>query len=155
ERLFEAPALLVAPGTIGPRLVRIETLTEHPQGARTPTHIGAVVVEHALATQSIIPGQPDTFVVSTSLVPARISTRIDGAPLGRAPFAFTVPGRGGAFSVEAEVPPADLAAARARARRGTWSAAIAIFGATLLLCTGPIVELRRRTTDTRVFLART
>src|SRR6185369_1499273 len=36
-----------------------------------------------------------------------------------------------------------------------WAAAIAVLGLTLLLCTGPIVESRRRATDVQGFLAHT
>ena len=47
--------------------------------------------------------------------------------------------------------PADLAEAHGRWRAGTWAAVWSVLAMTLLLCTGPLLELRRRTYDARGF----
>ena len=57
--------------------------------------------------------------------------------------------RNGSLLVEAEVSPADLAAARTQWRRNTWAAVLSVLGLTLLLCAGPIVDSRQRAADAR------
>src|SRR5262245_27685610 len=155
-RLDGPSALFVSQGAIGPRLIRTQTLGDRISAPRgTPAASGVIVVEQSLARVENGVGTPDTFVLSTSLVPVRLRARVGAAPPRADPFVFVVSSRSGSLLVEAEVSRADLANARAQWRRNTWAAAIAVLGLTLLLCTGPIVESRRRATDVQGFLAHT
>ena len=150
ERINGPAALFVAPGALGPRLVRIEPVVDRnrPAAARLAT----VVVEQQLGAVRSAPGVTDTFILSDTLVPVSLRVRIgDVAPQGA--YTFVIPSPGGGPLVDAEVSPADLAAARARWRGGTWAAVLSVVGITLLLCAGPLLELRRRARTTRTFVA--
>ncbi len=62
------PSLVMVPGALGPRLVRVEPVedAEHHDLARAAT----IVVEQSMATLQQAPGLADTAVLATSLVPA-------------------------------------------------------------------------------------
>ena len=51
-----------------------------------------------------------------------------------------MPAPDGGSLLEAEVSPADLAAARARWRDGTRAAVLGVLALTLLLCSGPLID---------------
>src|SRR5439155_54253 len=97
-------ALFVAPSALGPRLVRVETIPG----------VAAIVVEQSLGTTPAAPGPSDTLVVPTSLIPVTVRAQIPPTdrPAGRPHHAFVVSSRDGGTLLEAEVMPADLAAAR-------------------------------------------
>ena len=140
ERLEGPSALFVASSAIGPRLVWVEPVSPR---------FGTIVVEQTMGGAEGAPGVSDTFEVSTSIVPVRVRPHIDGtSPPGRE-FTFVIPSRNGGLLVEAELSPADLAAARAHWRGVVWAAVISLFGVTLLFSAGPVLELRRRTRRTR------
>src|SRR3989442_182580 len=152
ERLNGPPALFVASGALGPRLVHIEPVVISAD--RTPAaRLGTVVVEQLLGPARGAPAPaPDTVVVPTSLAPVAVRARAAGAGARSDPYLLLIPSpRGAGVLVEAEVASADLAEAHARWRSGTWSAVWSVLAVTLLLCTGPLLELRRRTRDPRAF----
>ena len=107
--LGSAP-LIVAPGPLGPGLIRIEPVTR--AGIRAAT----IVVEQALGTARGAPGLSETFTMATAIAPVTLRVRAGGSPAPAQPFRFTVPARDGGFVLEADVAPAELAAARARWR---------------------------------------
>jgi len=149
---IDGPAsLFVAPGALGPRLVRVEPIVDgdRSSGLRLATS----VVEQILGTAAAAPGPADTFVLSTSIAP--VTVRATPAIDTRRPYSFVIPARDGKALVEADVFPDDLAAARAQWRRGVRAAVIAVLGVTLLLCAWPTVELRRRAPNARLFLVAT
>ena len=141
--------LLVAPGPLGPGLIRIEVVTGG--GARVAT----VVVEQALGLARGTPGLTETFSMPTSIAPVTLRVRAGGVAAPAQPFRFTVPSRDGGFVLEADLSPADLAAARARWRAMARAAVLGVFAVTLLLCTGPLMDLRRTTRDMRRFVGLT
>ncbi len=149
ERVEGPATLLVAPGALGPRLIRVEPVPAPSGAPRTAT----VVVEQTLGDLPGAPGLNDTFLLPTSLVPVTVRARVGNAAAPDRPFTFVVPASGGGFLLEAEVPQADLAAARARWRNLTWAAVLIVLAVTLLLCAGPLVDERRRTRETSLFLA--
>ncbi len=152
ERIERSAALLYAPGPLGPRLIRIEPVVDRsrPTGGRLAT----VVVERQLGAVRGTPGVADTFIISDALVPVSLRLRVgDVAPA--VPYTFVIPSPSGGGLVDAEVSPADLAAARARWADRTWAGVLSIAGITLLLCAGPLLERRRHTRDTRVFVVAT
>ena len=141
EVVLGSATLMVAPGPLGPGLIRIEAVSRN--GARVAT----VVVEQAVGTVRGAPGLTETFAMPTSLVPVTLRVRAGGAASPPQPFRFVVPARDGGFVLEADVSPGDLAAARARWRAMTWAAVLGVLAVTLLLCTGPLMDLRRQTRD--------
>jgi signal transduction histidine kinase len=148
QRVEGPPALLIAPSALGPRLIRVEPVS--PSGVRAAT----VVAEQSLGFTEEAPGLVDTFVMQTSVVP--VTLRVGAAaPTTTGPFRFVVPARDSAFVLEAEVSPADLVAARARSRAITWAIVLGVLAVTLLLCIGPVIDMRRRTRETSRFLALT
>ena len=146
EVVLGAATLIVAPGPLGPGLIRIEAVTRN--GARAAT----VVVEQALGTARGAPGVTETFAMPTSIVPVTLRVRAGGATAPPQPFRFTVPARDGGFVLEADVSPGDLAAARERWRAMTRAAVLGVLAVTLLLCTGPLLDRRRQTRDLSRFL---
>jgi len=146
ERVQASAALLIAPGALGPRLIRVEPVVRG--GARAST----VVVEQSLGTTQESPGIGDTFRLTTSMLPVTLVVRPAGAAPPPGPYRFVVPARDSAFMLEAQVAPEDLARARERWRATTWAVVLSIAAATLLLCIGPIIDMRRRTRDTSRFV---
>jgi hypothetical protein len=141
--------LIVAPGPLGPGLIRIEPVA--PGGTR----IATVVVEQAIGIARGAPGLTDTFVMPTAIAPATLRVRAGGTASSPQPFRFTVPARDGGFVLEAAVSPADLQQARARWRATTRAAVLGVLALALLLCAGPLMDLRRRTRDLRRFVGMT
>ena len=144
-RVTGPAALFIAPGALGPRLVRIEPVmatgvaAANDRGA--PQRVGAIVVEQLLA-----------FSVATSIVPVTLRTRLSGTP-DATPFSFSIASSSGQVLVDASVSPEDLAGARRRWRDGTRALTFAILAATLLLCTGPFFDRRRPQHPRRVLAA--
>src|SRR5262249_40282290 len=95
KQLISGPTTLVmVPGALGPRLVRVEPIEDatHHELARDAT----IVAEQSLTDVQQTPGLADTAVVQTSLVPATIRTPISarGATAARPPstgnYTFTI-----------------------------------------------------------------
>ena len=149
EVVIGPATLIVAPGPLGPGLIRIEPVLR--SGARVAT----VVVEQALGTARGAPGLSETFAMPTSIAPVTLRVRAGGATSPPQPFRFTVPGRDGGFVLEADVSPGELAAARARWRAMTRAGVLGAVAITLLLCTGPLMDLRRQGRDLSRFLGMT
>jgi signal transduction histidine kinase len=146
-------ALFVAQSAIGPRLVRIEPVVDvdRPQSPRLAT----IVVEQVLGRAEGASAPPDTFIVATSIVPARVSALFGGAVPPPDPYRFVIPSAGGGLLVAADVAPGDLASARALWRSATWAAVWSVVAVTVLLCSGPILEWRARARDRGAFAAAT
>ena len=138
--------LLVAPGALGPGLIRVEAVM------RNGVRVATVVAEHALGAAHGAPGLTETFVMPTSLVPVTVSVRAAGATAPAQPYRFVVPAREGGFVLEADVSQNDLAAARARWRALTWAVGLGVLATTLLLCAGPLIDLRRQVRERSRFL---
>src|SRR6185369_9491431 len=98
------------------------------------------------------PGLAETFAMPTSIVPVTIRVRAGGAAARPQPFSFIVPGGDRGFVLEADVSAADLAAARTRWRAVTRAAVLGVLTITLLLCTGPLIDLLRRIRSLSRFL---
>jgi hypothetical protein len=75
ERVSGPAAVFVAPGALGPRLIRVEPVVDssRPNSPRQAT----VVVEQSLAGLEPTPGL-SAAIVSTSLVPVAIRTEFEG-----------------------------------------------------------------------------
>jgi len=150
ERVLGPATLLIAPGALGPRLIRVEPLISN--GVRAAT----VVAEQALASVQGAPGLSDTFVVPTSIVPVTLRARAGGSPAApQDPVSFVIRAPDGGFVLEASVAPADLAGMRAQWRAVTRAVVLGVVAVTLLLCAGPIIDLRRQMRDMSRFVALT
>jgi signal transduction histidine kinase len=146
ERIEGRAALFVAPAL---RLVRVEPVS-NPAGTR----LGTVAVEQQLGEINPAPGTTDTFVLPTAIAPVSLRARFGGTA-ARSAYSFDVPLRDGQLLVEAEVSPADLAEARARWRGRVRAASLSIASLTLLLFSGPLLEMRRRARSARPFASAT
>jgi hypothetical protein len=71
-RIDGPSALFVAASALGPRLVRVEPVTDSDRSGR----IATIAVEQTLGTVQSGPGVADTFILSTSLVPVAIRAPI-------------------------------------------------------------------------------
>jgi signal transduction histidine kinase len=151
ERVQGAAALLIAPGALGPRLIRVAPVV------RSAVRVSTVVAEQSLGTTAESPGLGDTFGMTTSIVSVTLRVRPAGTTAPDAPYHFIVPARDSAFVLEGEVAPTDLAQSRARWRATTWAVVLAIVAVTLLLCMGPVIDMRRgsRATSRYVVLTAT
>jgi hypothetical protein len=141
RRQIEAPSsLFVAAGPAGPRLVRVEPVADRDH--RTAPRLGTIVAEQAIGDSQTTAGG-NTFVLSD--LPVRVTIHSNPSrPPATSPYSFVVPSAGGRALVEAEVKPADIAAAHLRWRTLTDAAVLAVLGSALLLCAGVCLELRRR-----------
>jgi len=150
ERVEGPPALFVAPGALGPRLIRVEPVVDGngPAAVRRAT----VVVEQSLGSVESEPGRGDTYVLSASFAPVIVHANVGGAAAPARPFAATILAPTGGPLVDVEVSPLDLARARARWRDIVLGAALVVLAATLLCGAAPLIDLRRRARDLRVFL---
>jgi signal transduction histidine kinase len=155
SRIDGPAALFVAQSALGPRLLRVEPLLDRARPADPRPARWTIVVEQSIGIEQQAPGLPDTFAVSTSIVPVRLRASIGGSPPPantRGSFAFVIPAADGSPLVDAEVSAADLAAARERWQRNSWAALVSVLGITLLLCAAPIVERRRHVAENRGLL---
>jgi signal transduction histidine kinase len=152
--------LFVAGDALGPRLVRLQAIADHtkPGGSR----LGTVVSEQLLGSETDA-GNSDTFILSGSLVPVSLRPQAVGAPpgtpsstlSGSGPYAFTIRSSDGQVLAEARVSPDDLASARLRWRGAGAALVWSVLGLTLIACTAPLLELRRRSHDRASFVSAT
>ena len=149
ERVLGPTTLLIAPGALGPRLIRVNPLVDN--GVRVAT----TVAEQALGAAQGAPGVSDTFTLATSLVPVTLRARAGAPPASPDPYRFFVRAPDGGFVLEASVAPADLADARARWRATTRAVVLGVLALTLLLSAGPIIDWRRQMRDMSRFVALT
>jgi signal transduction histidine kinase len=151
-RISGPAALFVAPGALGPRLVRVEPVPE--PGRPAAPRLATIVVEQSLGSVEAPPSLADTFTLSTSIATVTLRSRSGGVQT-RGPFSFTIPSRGGGALVDADVSQADLAGARASWRLDVWAAVESVLALTLLLCAVPLIEFRRNTRRPKTFLTAT
>ncbi|MGE0703177.1 MAG: hypothetical protein AB7P22_04485, partial [Vicinamibacterales bacterium] len=151
ERISGPQALFVAPGALGPRLVRVEPVHDPD---RAEAHLGSVVVEQLLGEVRVSPAFSDTFALSTSLAPVRLRARL-GDPAPASPYTFVIPASDGQLLVEARVDPADLQSARQRWRAVTLGAALMIVAAGLLFAAVPLVIGRRAARQASTYVSAT
>ena len=157
ERIGGPAALFVAPGALGPRLIRVEPIVA-PE--RPGTREATVVVEQSLSRLQPATGlAAGVAVVSTSLAPVSIRTEFEGpGPAddhGADAATFQIPSPTGGLLVEARVSRAALVEARSRWRARTWAASAVVIVIALLLCAGPLLDVRRRVRTARAFLGAT
>ena len=133
-------SLFVAPGALGPRLIRIEPSPTRPASAPRHHRRRAGARGPSAARQA----STETFAMPTSIAPVTLRVRAGGAPSSPQPFRFVISPRDGGFALRGRRLAGDLAAARANWRGMTRAAVLGVLAVTLLLCTGPLIDLRRQ-----------
>jgi len=147
-----AGALLAAPGALGPRLIQI-----------VPASAGTVVVERSLGAQPALPTETDRLTLPTPLAPVTVSVTTRRAA-GSAASDVSGPGDVHAFGVdapdgtplaEAQVTLEAIANAKDRWGHLVGAGVLGVFAVTLLLCIGPLLDVRHRATSAAAFTAST
>ncbi len=93
-------------------------------------------------------------MMRSSIASVSVRAGIGGAQR-RSDYAFVIPSSDGQVLVEAEIAPADVADARARWRSQTVGWVLAVLALTMLVCTGPLLDARRRARAPAPLLAAT
>src|SRR5262245_28256228 len=155
QRLDGPPVMFVAPDALGPRLVRIQPVTD--RNRPTMPRLATVVAEQQLSPVRGVPGLADTFVIPTAIVPVSLHVRVGDVspPPSRNAYTFVIPSPAGGPLVDVDVSPADLAKARGRWQGGTWAAILSVLGLTLLFSAAALLELRRNARNTWRFVVTT
>jgi signal transduction histidine kinase len=154
DRLSGRPALFIAPGPLGFRLVHVEPVVGGGPGT---ARLGVVAAERVFPE----PGQPvgntagDRFSLDTSLVPVSLRALHEGAGEATRPGSFAVWTASGEPLVEATVDPATLRDARREARQQVASAALLVLALTTLLLVGPVLDRRALARTGRAYLGAT
>jgi signal transduction histidine kinase len=138
ERIDGPAALFVAPRG---RLIRTQPVVDKER----PVRLGTIVVEQMLGDGGVARSD-DSFVVSTPIAPVLLRPSLAHIAT-ESPFTFLIPGPSGQALMEGEVKAEDLVAAHERWRAGTRSVLWSVFGVTLLLCCGVLLDVRRRACD--------
>ena len=142
ERTQGPAALFVAPDALGLRLVRVQPVLDQTRPSAA-ARLGSVVVEQLLGADRASPSAADTFTMAASIAPVSVRAAIGDAQR-RSAYAFVIPASDGQVLVEAEIAPGDLAAARARWQSQTVGWVLVVLGLTMLVCTAPLLDARRR-----------
>lgn len=144
DRVTGPDAIFVVPSPLGLRLFLMRPVFEAAgAGSGASRRVGTVAAECALSPPSgVATLSSDNFRLPTSIVPVSLRTRYEGAGGSRRPNSFLVSTPDDAPLLEVQVSPDELAAVRARWRRGVIGTAVAIVGVMLLLLVGPILDRR-------------
>jgi signal transduction histidine kinase len=151
ERVDGPAALFIAPGALGPRLVRVDPV---PDPNRPTARLGTVVVEHLVGDVRVSSDFSDTFELATSLTPVSLRARL-GDSGSQSAYSFVIPSGEGQLLVEAHVDPANLQATRQRWRSAVRGAVMTVLGLTTLFLAVPLGEIRRRARASTVVLSLT
>jgi nitrogen fixation/metabolism regulation signal transduction histidine kinase len=140
SRVNGSKAVFVASGAFfGPRLVRIEPVVS--QDRRSPGRLGTITVEQLLSNPPPA-AAADPLLLSDLFVPVQLRT--DNPLAGQTTHSFVIESDDGTRLVDADVRPADLAAARGRWRAGVLVAVLMVVAFTLLALAALAFELRQR-----------
>ena len=153
SELTEAPlagpaAFFMTPSPLGVRLVHVLAIVEADQ-----RRVGTVAAEYVVSPEPVAA----TFtgsdsVLQTSLGPALLRMRWEGAGDEPRANAFLLQAPGGEPLVEVSMSPVQLDAARQAWRRRVAAIVVAIAGITILLLIGPVLDRRSATDNRRSFL---
>ena len=145
ERISGPSTLFVTPSPLGLRLVHLQPIVSS-EGSR----LGAVATEHVLSpAPAATTLTPTDFTLQTGLGPA--SLRTEGVGGDPRPGVVVLGAPTGEPLAEARVDPRILRAGREHWRRQVGALCLALFGGTVLLLIGPLLDRRIRG-DRRVYL---
>jgi signal transduction histidine kinase len=142
DRLAGPPALFIAPGALGLRLVYVEPIVAAtPAGSR---RIGTIAAERVLSPITGVESPAtQTFRLATSRGSVVLRPRFAGGGDAPAPEAFLVRAATGDPLVEVHVELEEIRAARTRWREAARGATLAVLALTVLLLGAPLFEYRR------------
>lgn len=140
-RLTGPASLFLGQSTQGLQLVRVQPAVDLADPGR---HIGAIVAEAPLARGGPAPIVDMEFSLDTSIVPAPLRLRFEGAA-DAGPDALVIRTPTGEPIASVEVSDASLHAARASIRDRRVAAELGLMALLLLLTTGPLLDWRRIT----------
>ncbi len=151
ERLAGPPAFFVTQSPLGLRLVHVL-----PIFAADQRRVGSVEAEHVLspspAAATVV---PTDYTLNTSLGPAALRMRWEGAGDRAHANAFLLHAPAGEPLLEVSMSAADLHAARQAWRRRVLAVVMVIAGVTILLLIGPVRDRRAAATTAGPFLGAT
>ena len=152
DRIDDGNSQFVALDALGPRLVRVDAMTDP---ARPSTRLATVVAEELVAQRTDVASfKSDTFRVATSVAEVSVHATPGLAP-SAPPYGFAIRDRTGAVLAQAEVDPAALEAARTRWSEYTRSAVLLVLSLTVLFAAAPFLEWRRHAVEPGAFLVAT
>jgi signal transduction histidine kinase len=146
ERIDGPAALFVAPRG---RLLRLDPVFDPARPGSN--RVATIVAERWLGEDRAVSSAGDSLVLRTSLGPVTL-TAVPGQTSTRSPYTFLIPSSAGQVLMEASVRPADLAAERARWRRGVAAVVWSIIGLTLLAACGISLSRQRLAREPRSVL---
>jgi signal transduction histidine kinase len=147
-RLTGPSSFFVTQSPLGLRLVHVRPIL-----AVNGSRVGAVAAEYVLSAAPVAATLTATdSVLETSLGPATLRMRWEGAGDEPRPNAFLLHAPAGDPLVEVSMSPAALAAARQAWRRRVVATIVAIAGVTLLLLIGPVLDRRSAARNAPVFV---
>ena len=151
DRLAGPSALFVTPSPLGLRLVHTQPIVDREQH-----RLGSVVAEHVLSPASAgATISASEYVLPTSLGPASLRMRWEGAGDEARENAFVLRAPAGDALVEVSMSPEGIGRARRAWRRHVGAAVLGALGITLLLLIGPILDGRGEAGTRRDLLRRT
>ena len=151
DRLTGPSVFFLTPSPLGLRLVHLVPILDGQQH-----RLGSVAVEHVLSPASAAATITATdFLLPTTLGPASLRMRWEGAGGEARPNAFVLRAPGGDPLVEVSMPPAEIERARSAFRRRVAAAALATLSLTLLLLTGPVLDRRAEARGERTYVRAT
>ncbi len=154
DRFAGPPALFVAPGPLGFRLIRTEPVTA--DSGRTAARLGIVAAEWVFSEQTaVVNASPEGFSIETSLGPIWLKTRSEGVGQPGNPFGFAVRSPTGEILAEATVDPELLRGARRQHRRLVGGIVHAVLALTALLLIGPLLDRRSLAKSVRTHVGAT
>ena len=150
-RLAGPSAFFVTQTPLGLRLVHILPILAPDQ-----RRVGSVAAEHVLSpSPAATTITASDYVLDTSLGPASLRMRWEGAGDTPRPNAFLLHAPGGDPLLEVSMAPKDLDAARTAWRRQVIAAVLAIAGFTVLLLIGPVLDRRAEAATSHEFVRTT
>ncbi len=145
DRLAGPPSFFVTPSPLGLRLVHLLPIVDAEQ-----RRVGSVAAEHALSPSpaaATIAAQD--FALDTPLGSVALRMRWEGAGDQTRPNAFLLHAPGGDPLVEASISPREISQARNTWRRHVASIVLVVFGITILLLIGPLLDRRAGAAEAR------
>jgi len=154
DRFAGPPALFVAPGPLGFRLIWTQPVTAG--SGRAAARLGVVAAEWVFAEQAaVVNASPERFSIDTPLGPVSLRARYEGAGQRDDPYSFVVLSPSGEILVEASVNPESLTRARRDHRRVVTSLVYVVLALTALLLVGPVLDRRSLARTVREYIAAT
>ena len=138
DRLAGDEAWFFARGALGLRLVYVAPVMANTR------RVGTIAAERSLAPPSNRSTGADTFRFNSRIAPVSIELTFEGGRTQPETSSFDVTAPDGRPLLNATISAGDLARARERWRRATWSIGLITLALTVILLCGPLLDWRNR-----------